>query len=107
MGHQQTPSFQLELPLRADAEQAHHFLAHLEAARRLYNAILGEAMRRLRLYAFIPSGLLHVPSRVSRRRSAPLLLQLHANGLGSRNTRCLLSPNLPTMFGCVVTSMPS
>ena len=43
-----TPTFLLELPLRVDAGQARRLRAHFEAARCLYNALLGEAMKRLR-----------------------------------------------------------
>ena len=43
-----TPTFLLELPLRVDAGQARRQRAHFEAARCLYNALLGEAMKRLR-----------------------------------------------------------
>jgi hypothetical protein len=43
-----TSSFLLELPLRVDAGQASRLHAHLEAARQLYNALLGQAMKRLR-----------------------------------------------------------
>src|SRR6266571_4516213 len=43
-----TPTFLLELPLRVDAGQAKRLRAHFEAARCLYNALLGEAMKRLR-----------------------------------------------------------
>jgi hypothetical protein len=43
-----TPTFLLELPLRVDAGQATHLHAHFEAGRCLYNALLGEAMKRLR-----------------------------------------------------------
>jgi len=43
-----TPTFLLELPLRVDAGQAKRLHAHFEAARCLYNALLGEAMKRLR-----------------------------------------------------------
>jgi hypothetical protein len=42
-----TPTFLLELPLRSDAGQAKHLGAHFEAARALYNALLGEALARL------------------------------------------------------------
>jgi hypothetical protein len=44
-----TPTFLLELPLAPDPGQAKHLRAHFEAARCLYNALLGEAMKRLRL----------------------------------------------------------
>ncbi|GAC1566289.1 MAG: hypothetical protein NVS3B14_07470 [Ktedonobacteraceae bacterium] len=43
-----TPTFLLELPLSVDAGQAKRLRAHFEAARCLYNALLGEAMKRLR-----------------------------------------------------------
>ncbi len=43
-----TPTFLLELPLQVDAGQATRLRAHFEAARCLYNALLGEAMKRLR-----------------------------------------------------------
>ena len=43
-----TPTFLLELPLHVDAGQAKRLRAHFEAARCLYNALLGEAMKRLR-----------------------------------------------------------
>ena len=42
-----TPTFLLELPLRVDAGQAKRLRAHFEAARCLYNALLGEALKRL------------------------------------------------------------
>jgi hypothetical protein len=42
------PSFILELPLSVDWSQEHQLRAHLEAARCLYNALLGEANKRLR-----------------------------------------------------------
>ena len=43
-----SPTFVLELPLQASSQQAKHLRAHFEAARCLYNALLGEAMKRLR-----------------------------------------------------------
>ncbi len=43
-----TPTFLLELPLSVDPGQAKRLRAHFEAARCLYNALLGEAMKRLR-----------------------------------------------------------
>jgi hypothetical protein len=43
-----TPSFIVELPLQVNAQQAKHLCAHFEAARCLYNALLGEAMQRLK-----------------------------------------------------------
>ena len=43
-----TPTFQLELPLSTDALATRCLRAHFEAARCLYNALLGEANRRMR-----------------------------------------------------------
>jgi transposase len=43
-----TPTFLLELPLQVTPQQASHLRAHFEAARCLYNALLGEAMKRLK-----------------------------------------------------------
>ncbi len=48
MKKSKTPTFLLELPLFVDAGQAKRLCAHFEAARCLYNALLGEAMKRLR-----------------------------------------------------------
>ena len=48
MKKSKTPTFLLELPLSADAGQATRLRAHFEAARGLLNALLGEAMKRLR-----------------------------------------------------------
>ncbi len=42
-----SPTFLLELPLQVTRHQAKHLQGHLEAARHLYNALLGEAMKRL------------------------------------------------------------
>jgi hypothetical protein len=42
-----TPTFLVELPLSVDGGQAKRLRAHFEAARCLYNALLGEAMKRL------------------------------------------------------------
>jgi hypothetical protein len=47
MKRTKTTSFLLELPLRVDAGQAHRLPAHLEVARCFYNAVLGEANKRL------------------------------------------------------------
>lgn len=47
MKRAKTPTFLLELPLRADWSQERQVRAHLEAARCLYNALLSEANKRL------------------------------------------------------------
>jgi hypothetical protein len=43
-----TPTFLLELPLTVDSGQAKRLRAHFEAARQLYNALLAEALGRLK-----------------------------------------------------------
>lgn len=48
MKRAKTSTFLLELPLVVQQDQAKRLRAHLEAARCLYNALLGEARRRLR-----------------------------------------------------------
>ena len=48
MKRAKTPTFLVELPLRVDWSQENCVRAHLEAARCLYNALLGEANKRLR-----------------------------------------------------------
>ena len=47
MKRAKTPTFLIELPLRLDWSQERQVRAHLEAARCLYNALLGEAQTRL------------------------------------------------------------
>src|SRR5215470_12700071 len=43
-----TPTFLLDLPLQVNSQQAKHLRGHFEAARHLYHALLGEAVKRLR-----------------------------------------------------------
>jgi hypothetical protein len=47
MKRSKTPTFLLELPLAVDPGQGRRLRAHFEAARALYNALLGEALARL------------------------------------------------------------
>jgi putative transposase len=47
MGQAKSPSFVTEMPLRANQAEERDLLTGLEAARRVYNACLGEALRRL------------------------------------------------------------
>jgi len=49
MGRAKTDSFILELPLRVTPTQEKRLLARLEAARQVYNACLGESLKRLAL----------------------------------------------------------
>ena len=43
-----TPTFLLEPPLQVNSQQAKRLRGHFEAARHLYHALLGEAVKRLR-----------------------------------------------------------
>src|SRR5262245_66112403 len=43
-----TPTFLLELPLQVNSQQAKQLRGHFEAARHLYHALLGEAVKRVR-----------------------------------------------------------
>ena len=49
MAKKQTDSFVCEMPLRTTSTQEKHLLTRLEAARQVYNACLGESLKRLRL----------------------------------------------------------
>lgn len=48
-GSERTPSFVCEIPLRVAPAEQHTLNARLEAARQIYNACLGEALKRARL----------------------------------------------------------
>ena len=54
MKRNRTPTFLLELPLAVDSGQAKRLRAHFEGARRLYNALLGEALQRLKRMRAVP-----------------------------------------------------
>ena len=49
MGRKTTPSFIVELPLQVSDAERSILQARLDAARQIYNACLGESLRRLRL----------------------------------------------------------
>lgn len=69
-----SPSFVVEIPLRVKRKQAKMIHARMEAGRQLYNALLGEALKRLRLMReskvyqmarSIPRGEAHAQERAS------------------------------------------
>jgi transposase len=72
-----TPSFQVELPLQVDAQQAKHLRAHFEAARCLFNALLAEAMKRLKQMRADPrwQEVRHLP-KIQKQERATLFSQL-------------------------------
>jgi DNA-nicking Smr family endonuclease len=76
MKKSKTPTFLLELPLRVDAQQASHLRAHFEAARCLYNALLGEAMKRL--------GRMRADKRWEHARATPSTHKQERNALFSQ-----------------------
>jgi hypothetical protein len=71
-----TATFLLDLPLRVDAGQARRLRAHLEAARCLYNALLGEAMKRLQAMRTDPAW--------QEARAIPALQKQERKGVFSR-----------------------
>jgi hypothetical protein len=86
MKRAQTPSFLIELPLQIDWSGEKQLRAHLETARCLYNALLGEANKRLRLMRndpawqaarIIPHGKTRLRWKESRRYQATR--RQHAN----------------------------
>jgi hypothetical protein len=93
MKRSKTPTFLLELPLRSDAGQAKRLAAHFEAARCLYNTLLGEALSRLhRMWAD--------PAQAGRRRSPTC-----DSSTVSPNMPCMNSQNRPIVPGLPTTSM--
>jgi hypothetical protein len=77
-----TPTFLVELPLATNEAQAKHLRAHLEAARSLYNALLGEAMKRL--------DLMRADSRWQEARRLPKT---------DKNSRAALFSSLRSQYG--------
>jgi hypothetical protein len=73
MSKSKTSTFVLELPLRIDTRASKHLRAHFEAARCLYNALLGEAMKRL--------GQMRADARWQLRAAHPSSSE-HATGTG-------------------------
>jgi len=69
-----TPSFIVELPLEVNAAQVKRLLARLEAARQVYNACLGESLRRLRLkqQSRAYQNALKIPPQNAEKRQKPL-----------------------------------
>src|SRR5713101_6041671 len=103
-----TPSFSLSLPLQVNSQQTAQLHAHFECARQLYNALLAEAMKRLRRMKADPTqaGLLAaflVPtSSLARRPSLAC-----ARSMGSPNTACTRRPNACAPAGWLRTSTAS
>ena len=80
-----TPTFLLELPLSADPGQGRRLRARFEAARCLYNALLGEATSRLRRMRADPrwQEARAIPRTHKQKRSAAFALLRHAYGFSA------------------------
>jgi transposase len=76
-----TATFLLELPLQVDSAQACHLHAHLEVARTFYNALLGEAQKRLRRMRADPAwqAARALPRRQKQERAAAFTLLRHTH----------------------------
>ncbi len=103
-----TPSFILSLPLQVNAQQAAQLHAHFECARQLSNALLAEAMKRLRRMKADPAqaGLLAafpVPTSSHARR----LSLVCARAMASLNTACTRRPSTYAPVGWLPTSTAS
>ena len=80
-----TPTFLLELPLSADPGQGRRLRARFEAARCLYNTLLGEATSRLRRMRADPrwQEARAIPRTHKQKRSAAFALLRHAYGFSA------------------------
>ena len=91
MKRSKTPTFLLELPLAVTEGQARRQQAHFEAARALYNALLGEALARLhRMWADPAQAGQHVPSQRHRSGNVQLRSPAYVNTIGSQSMPCML-----------------
>ena len=99
-----TPTFVLELPLQVDAQQAKHQRAHFEAGRCLYNALLGEAMKRLRAMRADPAWQ-EARDRQPTNRSAEKHSPTHGTGTVSQSMLCMRLRKRPTEPGLLSISM--
>lgn len=108
---ERTPSFICELPLRAVPAAVHALNARLEAARQIYNACLGEALRRARLLGErrayrkarrLPKGKARTAAFRTARRSAEFTdaaLQRYAVRLRQRACRVHLDMHVAQKLG--------
>ena len=107
MKRARTTTFLLELPLVVTARQAKHLRAHLETARCLYNALLGEARTRLRRMRADPAwqaAAWHSLARSKQPARAPL--RTCASAMASANMPCTPTPNRLVVPGLPTTSIP-
>src|SRR5215469_13945298 len=106
MKRSKTPTFLLELPLVADLGQARHLGAHFEVARCLYNALLGEALKRLnRMRADPAQAGRRVPFQRYRSRNGRLPSPNSDKHMGSPSMPCMNSLSGPIVPGLLITSM--
>jgi hypothetical protein len=107
MKRSKTPTFLLELPLALNAGQAKRQQAHFEAARALYNALLGEALARLhRMWADPAQAGRHVPFQRHRNGNVRLPSPTCDRSMASLSMPCTITQSTPTVRGLLTISMP-
>ena len=105
MKRAKTPTFLIELPLKLDWSNEKPLRAHLEAARCLYNALLGEANRRMRAMRTDPAQAgLHVPFLAPKRSSEHRRTHVCASSTTFPNTNSMSLPKRHDAPGLPTTS---
>ena len=105
MKRAKTPTFLIELPLKLDWSNEKPLRAHLEAARCLYNALLGEANRRMRAMRTDPAQAgLHVPFLAPERSSEHFRSHVCASSTTFPNTNSMSLPKRHDAPGSPTTS---
>ena len=105
MKRSKTPTFLLELPLAVDAGQAKRLRAHFEAARCLYNALLGEAMKRLRAMRADPAWQEAAPFHRRTSKSAKKHSPTCGKPMGSLSMPCMSLRKRPIVAGLPTISI--
>ena len=104
MKRAKTPTFLIELPLKLDWSNEKPLRAHLEAARCLYNALLGEVNRRMRAMRTDPAQAgLHVPFLAPKRSSEHRRSHACASSTTFLSTSCTSMPSSPVSLGSLTT----
>jgi hypothetical protein len=104
MKRAKTPTFLLELPLRVDWSQERRVRAHLEAARCLSNALLGEANKRLKRMRTDPAwASARALPRANKQERAQAFSHLREARIIFRNTHCMTMPKALAVPGLLTT----
>jgi hypothetical protein len=105
MKRAKTPTFLIALPLKLDWSNAKPLRAHLEVARCLSNALLGEAKRRMRAMRTDPAQAgLHVPFLAPTRSSEHGRSHVFASSTTFPTTNCMRLPKRHDAPGAPTTS---